>query len=81
MEPGGFRGHEARWRLEPNRSELEGVRGQPLWQGQEDLAGKTLLLHAEQGFGDTIQFCRYAALATARGARVVLEATAGPEGP
>jgi tetratricopeptide (TPR) repeat protein len=45
---------------------------QPLWTG-EDLAGKTILLHYEQGFGDTIQFMRYAALVAARGARVVLE--------
>ncbi|HEX3756074.1 MAG TPA: tetratricopeptide repeat protein [Rhizomicrobium sp.] len=43
----------------------------PRWTGQ-DIAGKTLLLCAEQGYGDTIQFCRYARLAVARGARVIL---------
>jgi hypothetical protein len=42
-----------------------------LWDGRP-LEGKTLLLHAEQGLGDTIQFLRYAALARQRGARVVV---------
>ncbi|CCE12199.1 TPR repeat protein [Bradyrhizobium sp. STM 3843] len=46
---------------------------QPSWRG-EDIAGKTILLHGEQGFGDSIQFCRYVPLVEARGARVVLEA-------
>jgi Tfp pilus assembly protein PilF len=46
---------------------------QPLWLGHEDIAGKTILLHAEQGFGDTIQFCRYAQHVTALGATVLLE--------
>jgi tetratricopeptide (TPR) repeat protein len=45
----------------------------PLWLGDDDLAGKTILLHGEQGFGDSIQFCRYVPLVAARGARVVLE--------
>jgi tetratricopeptide (TPR) repeat protein len=45
----------------------------PLWSGGEDPAGKRVLLHAEQGFGDTIQFCRYVRLAAARGAHVILE--------
>jgi tetratricopeptide (TPR) repeat protein len=46
---------------------------QPLWLGAENLAHKTILLHAEQGLGDTIQFCRYAPLVKALGARVLLE--------
>lgn len=46
------------------------------WSGAEDLAGKTLLIRAEMGLGDTIHFVRYAALAQARGARVVLAAQA-----
>ena len=45
----------------------------PLWLGAEPLQGKTILLHAEQGLGDTIQFCRYAALVAAQGAFVILE--------
>jgi len=49
---------------------------QPLWSGHESLSGKTILLYSEQGFGDAIQFCRYAALIAARGARVILEVQA-----
>jgi tetratricopeptide (TPR) repeat protein len=46
---------------------------QPLWRGNEPLDGKTILIHAEQGFGDTLQFCRYAPQLAAMGAHVVLE--------
>jgi tetratricopeptide (TPR) repeat protein len=45
---------------------------QPLWLGEEDIAGKTLFIHCEQGLGDTIQFCRYGKLVEARGAKVVM---------
>ena len=45
---------------------------QPLWLGKEDITGKTLFIWYEQGLGDTIQFCRYAKLVEARGARVIL---------
>lgn len=44
---------------------------QPRWQG-EDLTGKTILLQYEQGFGDIIQFIRYASMVKARGGRVIL---------
>jgi len=45
----------------------------PRWRGETDLRGKTLFLHAEQGFGDTIQFARFAAVLARRGATVVVE--------
>jgi tetratricopeptide (TPR) repeat protein len=46
----------------------------PLWLGQESLSDKTILLHSEGGFGDVIQFCRYATLVAGLAGRVVLEA-------
>jgi len=47
---------------------------QPRWRADSDIKGKTILVHAEQGLGDTLQFCRYVPLLAGRGARVVLEA-------
>ena len=45
---------------------------QPLWTGAEDIRGKVLFAHVEQGLGDTIQFYRYMSFALARGAKMVL---------
>jgi tetratricopeptide (TPR) repeat protein len=47
--------------------------GAPLWLGDAPLAGKTILLHSDEGLGDTIQFSRYASMVAAQGARVLLE--------
>ncbi|WP_257249819.1 tetratricopeptide repeat protein [Burkholderia cepacia] len=71
----GWRQHEARWDAADvtlHRRHAD----RPQWTGDEPLAGRTLLLHAEQGFGDTLQFCRYASLAHERGATVVVDAPA-----
>jgi tetratricopeptide (TPR) repeat protein len=43
------------------------------WLGNNSLSDKTILLHAEQGLGDTIQFCRYAKLVKGLGATVLME--------
>jgi tetratricopeptide (TPR) repeat protein len=68
----GFDKNEWRWESEQRRKEKRNF-VQPLWVGSNEIGGKTILLHAEQGFGDTIQFCRYAPLVAERGARVILE--------
>lgn len=44
----------------------------PIWHGAEDLAGRTLLIYADQALGDTLQFCRYAHLAQQRGAQMIV---------
>lgn len=67
----GWQEYEWRWQkrnfTSPCRNFL-----QPCWQG-EPAVGKTILIHAEQGFGDTLQFCRYIPLVAERGARVIFE--------
>jgi tetratricopeptide (TPR) repeat protein len=70
----GWREYEWRW-LRWNEENPQYIRdfAKPLWLGQAAIEGKTILLHAEQGIGDTIQFCRYAPLVAGRGARVLLE--------
>jgi hypothetical protein len=68
----GLSHYEWRW----SRGDLQRHKrafDRPLWLGQEGLCGNTILLHAEQGLGDTLQFCRYAQMVSALGARVILE--------
>ena len=45
----------------------------PAWIGAESLEGKTLLIYSEQGFGDTIQFCRYIEMVAKLGCTVIFE--------
>jgi len=68
----GWEAYEWRWRV-PQPVPFARDFTAPLWLGKEPLAGKTILLHAEQGLGDAIQFCRYAPVVAGRGAAVVLE--------
>lgn len=64
----GWPAYEARLANPANRPPLP---ASPRWRG-EDVSGKTVLLVSEQGFGDTLQFIRYAPMVAARGARVIL---------
>lgn len=66
----GWKEYEWRWKLKKRPGRLDEF-AQPIWNG-EDIRGRTLLIHAEQGFGDTIQFCRLVPLLRT-GARIVLE--------
>jgi tetratricopeptide (TPR) repeat protein len=67
-----WRDYEARWAVGALASQRRKFAA-PLWLGEAPIAGKTILLHAEQGFGDSIQFIRYAPLLAEQGAKVVVE--------
>lgn len=63
--------HEYEWRLRQKQNIPRPFR-QPTWDGSS-LVGRTILVHDEQGYGDTFQFVRYLPLVQARGGRVVFE--------
>jgi len=67
----GWREYEWRWK-DAGIQAHHGVAGS-LWLGDFDIAGRTILLHDEQGLGDTIHFCRYVEKVAALGARVILK--------
>jgi tetratricopeptide (TPR) repeat protein len=70
----GFREYAWRWQTEAMRlPDPSREPKQPLWDGQ-DFHGKTLLIHTEQGLGDTIQFLRFVPIARAKGDRIVVKA-------
>jgi Flp pilus assembly protein TadD len=66
----GWSEYESRWVVETMGQPMPAI-PRPRWIGQP-LNGETVLLFAEQGFGDVLQFCRYAAMVGAAGGRVVL---------
>ena len=67
----GWREYEWRWRLSEHHAQRFRFK-EPLWEGG-DPAGKTILLHCEQGLGSSLQFMRYANLLKQRGAKVIVE--------
>jgi Flp pilus assembly protein TadD len=61
---------EHEWRLKCKPSEGHRI-NRTFWNG-DDFRGQSLLVHAEQGFGDTLQFIRYASMVKRRGGQVML---------
>ena len=67
----GWKKFEARWHR-PEAKFMPRLFSKPVWRG-EDLKNRTILLHAEEGFGDNLQMVRYAPLLEQRGAEVVIQ--------
>jgi tetratricopeptide (TPR) repeat protein len=68
----GWPDYEYRWAVRSNNSPIRNF-AQPQWRGDTTLDGKTILLHAEQGAGDTIMAARYVPIVAALGAKIILE--------
>ena len=66
----GWAGREAHWKTD--RQSTYPKFSQARWFGEEDIEGKTILICADEGLGDTIQFARYVPAIAARGARIIL---------
>ncbi len=71
----GWREYGARWDDPRFRDDLPDY-ATPIWTGEDEIAGLRMLVHAEQGLGDTLQFVRYVPLLRRRGAHVVLQVPA-----
>jgi tetratricopeptide (TPR) repeat protein len=67
----GWAGRETRWQI-PSLSAGYPKFTEPMWLGQENIEGKTVLIAADEGLGDAIQFARYLPDVAALGARVIL---------
>ena len=67
----GWQGMEMRFEIPELHPAYPKLRG-PMWLGEEPVAGKTILICADEGLGDSIQFARYLPMLAARGARVIL---------
>ncbi len=67
----GFAAYESRWRTQTFAGKCP-TYPQPQWHG-EDITGRTILIHSEQGLGDTLQFVRFVPLVAQRGARIILQ--------
>jgi len=67
----GWAAREIRWKM-PDFVERNAEFSQPEWFGRESVEGKTILVFADEGLGDTIQFVRFVPILAARGARIVL---------
>ena len=73
----GWKRYETRWQKQDMRTPIYAERNRladlvPRWTGKEMIAGKRILVFVEQGFGDTIQFCRYLPMLSALGAEITL---------
>jgi tetratricopeptide (TPR) repeat protein len=69
----GWSDYEWRWKAHPHSADPR-YPDRTQWLGQESLSGRVIVLHSEQGLGDTLQFCRYVKLVAQLGATVILEA-------
>jgi tetratricopeptide (TPR) repeat protein len=68
----GWAGREARWNV-PNLPIVYPGFSQPMWLGKAPIAGKTILIYADEGMGDAIQLARYLPMVAALGACVILQ--------